>query len=288
MTDQIPGDKLSEEARREAFRDELRLTTENGAGRIVGRISKKVLWGGVGVLAVLGLGGQAVEHYFGNLGLPTSTGPTTTFTAPTTTPSQVSTTTTVSAASADAAFIGLKLIGTAQAPAFTLTDQHGHPYGTHQASGRVTLITFFNKNCNDICPVLGAELKLLLSDLANNASRINIIIVNTDPFSYGASANPLALTQTGLSAYSNVHFLTGPLASLNSIWKSYGIEVKVGVNANQVAHNSVIYFANSTSGLVGFAKPFAAQNANGSFSLSNANIARFAEGLHYETVSLNQ
>ncbi len=286
MTHQTPGEELSEEARREAFRNELRLTTENGAGRIIGRVPKKVLWGGVAVLAVLGLGGQAVEHYFGNIGLPTSSGPTTTFTTPTTAPPH--TTITFSTAIADAAFIGLHPIGSAQAPGFTLTDQHGHPFGTHQAKGHVTLVTFFNKNCNDICPVLGGELKLLLADLGPAAANVDIIIVNTDPFSYGASSDPLALTQTGLSNSANVHFVTGPLASLTTVWKNYGIEVKVGTNANQVAHNSVIDFVSATSALAAIAKPFAQENKLGEFSLSNATMKHFAEGLRYATVSLNQ
>jgi cytochrome oxidase Cu insertion factor (SCO1/SenC/PrrC family) len=240
------------------------------------------------VLAVLGLGGQAVEHYFGNLGLPTSTGPTTTFTTPTTAPTSNATITTKSVASANAAFIGLKPIGTAQAPGFTLTDQHGHAYGTRQARGRATLITFYNKNCNDICPVLGAELKKLLGELGTKASTINIIIVNTDPFSYATSSDPLGLIETGLSTFANVHFVTGPLASLSSVWKDYGVEVKVGASSNQVAHNSVIYFVSPTSGLTAFAKPFAKESKLGVFSLGSADITRFAEGLRFETVSLNQ
>ena len=287
MTNQTPGDELSEEDRRNAFRDELRLTTETGAGRIIGRVPKKILWGGVAVLAVLGLGGQAIEHYFGNLGLPTSSGPTTTFTAPTTLAPHV-TTTTASAASADAAFIGLKPIATAQAPAFSLTDQHGRAYGTRQARGRTTLITFFNKNCNDLCPVEGAELRLVLADFKSTSRALNLIIVNTDPFSYAATSQPLALTLTGLASMPNVHFVTGPLASLNTVWRNYGIEVKVGASAGQVAHNALIYFVGPTSGLEAFAKPFAHQSKGGVFTLSRANISRFAEGLRFATVSLNQ
>src|ERR1700693_5033997 len=130
MNDQGTGEELDEERRREAFREELRLTPELGGGRIVGRISKRVMWWGIAVLAALGLGGQAAEHYFGNLGLPTSgatgasgvsgvagfsgvtgaTGvtPTTIFATPTTVPPLGSPAPSV--ASADAAFIGLKLI----------------------------------------------------------------------------------------------------------------------------------------------------------------------------------
>jgi hypothetical protein len=164
------------------------------------------MWTAIAVLAVLGLGGQAVEHYFGNIGLPTSSAPTTTFTAPTTLPLH-STTTGPSIAAQDSAFIDLKLIGTAAATKFSFTDQHGHTYGTSQARGKVTLVTFYNKNCNDICPVLGAELHDLLSDLGPQASKINIVIVNTDPFSFGATSEPLALTIPRLNTDTNEHRL---------------------------------------------------------------------------------
>lgn len=285
MNENTPGDELSEDARRDAFREELRLTPETGGGRIIGRIPPKVLWGAIAVLAVLGIGGQAVEHYFGNLGLPSTSAPTTTFVAPTTLPGRT-TTTLPSVAAIDAAFIGLRPIGTATAKSFSLVDQHGHNYGTSQAKGKVTIITFYNKNCNDICPVLGAELKKFLADLGTKTSKINVIIVNTDPFSFGASAQPLALTVPGLGADANVHFVTGTVSVLNAVWRSYGVQVNVGANASEVSHNSLIYFITPDTQISAFATPFAKLNKLRQFTLSTADIDRFAQGLELETVSL--
>src|ERR1700686_2342059 len=76
MNDQGTGEELDEERRREAFRDELRLTPELGGGRIVGRISKRVMWWGIAVLAVLGIGGQFLENYMSNTGVAGVTGAT--------------------------------------------------------------------------------------------------------------------------------------------------------------------------------------------------------------------
>ena len=287
MTHHIPGDELSEDERRAAFREELRLTTESGGGRIVGRISKRFMWSAVAVLAVLGLGGQALEHYFGNVGLPTSAGPTTTFTTPTSL-SIGTPTPTPSVAAADEAFINLQLIGTAVASPFTLTDQHSRPYGTLQAKGRVTLVSFFNKNCNDICPVEGAELRQFLTDLGSQSSRVNLIVVNTDPFSYATSEQPLALTVPGLAGRSNVHFVTGTVSNLNDVWRAYGIQVNVGAVASEVSHNSLIYFVTPGSLLAAIATPFARVNKHGRASLSAAQQSRFARGLEFEAMSLLQ
>ncbi len=279
-------DVLSDDQRRAIFRQELSLTSETGAGRIVGRIPPKFARGLLAAMFVLGVGGALAEHYFGNVGLPTSSTPTT-ITTPSTFP-QLGTTTVPNVFTASQAFIGLKFIGTAAPPQFALTDQHGARITPTSSKGKVTLVAFYNKNCNDICPVLGAELRIALSDLRANARHVVVDIVNTDPFSYGVSNDPLALTSTGLSNLGNVHFLNGSVATLNNVWRSFGIQVKVGANANEVAHNSALYFVSPTMQLAALATPFAHESAAGIFSLSPANIQKFARGIQLEAISLMQ
>lgn len=289
MNNNLPSEgDLSDDERRQAFRDELRQTPESGGGgRVIGRIPKKFLQWAIVAFVVLGIGGELVEHYYGNIGLPTSTAPTTTFATPSTIPA-VATTTIPSVITADDAFIGLKPIGTAAVPTFSLTDQHGATITPATTRGKVTLITFFNKNCNDICPVEGAEIRNALRDLGPKASNIAVDIINTDPFSYATSAEPLALTETGLASDANVHFLTGPLANLDAMWKASSIEVKVGATANEVGHNSLVYFVSPSSQLSAFATPFAKRSATGVFSLSNADEQQFGQGMELEAVSLMQ
>ncbi len=286
MNDTTRGeDTLSDDQRRAVFREELGLTSETGAGRIIGRIPKKFTRGIVAAMLVLGIGGELVDHYFGNVGLP-STSASTTFTTPTTFP-QLGTTTVPNVVTASQAFIGLKFIGTAHVPRFTLTDQHGTKVSS-DTRGEVTLIAFFNKNCNDICPVLGAEIRAALADLGPKASRVQVDVINTDPFSYGVSTNPLALVSTGLDHDANVHFLNGPLADLNNVWKSFGIQVNVGATANQVSHNSTLYFVSPTGQLSALASPFARESKAGVFSLGSTEIHKFAQGVELEAISLIQ
>ena len=286
MNDTTRGeDTLSDDQRRAVFREELSLTSETGAGRIIGRIPKKFTRGIVAAMLVLGIGVELVDHYFGHVGLP-STSTSTTFTTPTTFP-QLGTTTVPNVVTASQAFIGLKFIGTAHVPRFTLTDQHGTKVSS-DTRGEVTLIAFFNKNCNDICPVLGAEIRGALADLGPKASRVRVDVINTDPFSYGVSTNPLALVSTGLSHDANVHFLNGPLADLNNVWKSFGIQVNVGATANQVSHNSTLYFVSPTGQLSALASPFARESKAGVFSLGSTEIHKFAQGVELEAISLIQ
>ncbi len=287
MNDNTRGDNvLSDDQRRAVFRKELSLTSETESGRIVGRIPQKFARSILAATIVLGGGGALVEHYFGNVGLPASAPPTT-FATPSTIPF-LGTTTVPSVITASQAFIGLKFIGTANAPHFSLTDQHGATITPATSRGRVTLVAFYNKNCNDICPVIGSELRTALTDLGAKGRNVVVDIINTDPFSYGVSAEPLALTSTGLSTDANVHFLTGSVATLNAVWKSFGIQVSVGTTANEVAHNSSLYFVSPTSQLSALATPFAHESTTGKFSLSRSNIQKFARGVELETISLLQ
>ena len=284
MKDDSQGDSvLSDDQRRAIFREELSLTTETGAGRIIGRIPQKFTNGILAAMIVLGGGGVLVEHYFGNVGLPTSSTPTT-FATPSTIP-LVATTTVPSVITASQAFIGLKFISNARVPHFILTDQHGATI-TSSTPGKVTLIAFFNKNCNDICPVVGAELRTALADLGATARNVEVDIINTDPFSYGVSANPLALSSTRLSGDANVHFLNAPVATLNNVWKSFGIQVNVGATATEVSHNSSLYFVSPSAQLSALATPFAHRSPAGVFSLSSTKIEKFAQGIELATISL--
>ncbi len=139
MNDNTIGDSvLSDDQRRAVFRKELGLTSETGAGRVVGRIPQKFVRGVLVAMVVLGGGGALVEHYFGNVGLPTSSPPTT-FATPSTIP-YLGTTTVPSVITASQAFIGLKFIGTANVPHFSLTDQHGATITPATSKGKVTLV----------------------------------------------------------------------------------------------------------------------------------------------------
>ena len=45
------------------------------------------------------------------------------------------------------------------------------------------MLTFFNGRCNDICPVLAAEISQADVDLGAEATRVSFLTVNTDPMS---------------------------------------------------------------------------------------------------------
>jgi cytochrome oxidase Cu insertion factor (SCO1/SenC/PrrC family) len=238
---------------------------------------KFILWAIV-AFAVLGLGGEALQHFDGNLGLPTTA----------TIPITSTTTTVPGAAQANlpmTEFLGLRDIGTAAAPRFTLKDQAGREWSLSSAKGKVVVLAFY-ANCNDICPVLGAEIKEAHTLLGENASRVDFVIINTNPNDLRFSSSPPALRVPGLLNVANVKFVTGPLSTMNSVWTRYGITIRVGAQLTNETHNNLVYFIDPAGQLRAQVDPFAQENSFGVVSLNAAETHRFALGISNEADSL--
>ncbi len=111
------------------------------------------------------------------------------------------------------------------APGFTLTDQFGQQTSLQQFRGKVVILAFVDSECTTICPLTTAEMLEAKSLLGKAGSQVQLL---------GVDANPDATTDQDVKAYSVAHgmldqwhFMTGPLAQLQSVWKQYGIEVQI-------------------------------------------------------------
>ena len=165
------------------------------------------------------------------------------------------------------------------APPFTLTDQSGQPTPVPAQPPRVVVLTFFNAPCNDICPVVAAEIEQADTDLGAAAADVEFVTVNTDPPALAQSADGPVLSETGLGALPNWHMVTGPLATLDSIWKAYGVSISVDKKTGLEAHNDVMAFIDAQGDLRYRATPFADESTTGTFSLPAASIARWGQGI---------
>jgi len=134
--------------------------------------------------------------------------------------------------------------------------------------------------------VLGPEIRQAEGLLGARATSVEFVVVNTDPNHFAYQSHPPALVSTGLQGFANVQFLTGPLSQLNAVWINYGVSVRVGSVATQVAHNNVMYFISPRGAIRFLAVPFGNENHSGVFSLDATNLHRFAEGIATTAVSL--
>ncbi len=66
-------------------------------------------------------------------------------------------------------------------PAFELTDQDGHAFGTAQLQGRVWVASFLFTSCSQACPVLSSQLANLRSRIAHHGDRVEVVSITVDP-----------------------------------------------------------------------------------------------------------
>ena len=105
------------------------------------------------------------------------------------------------------------------------------------------------------------------------------VTVNTDPLATGSAPAPRAVTSTGLANLANWKYLTGPLRTLDPIWRRYGVAIDVYTKTGRVAHNDVMYFIDRTGRLRIRATPVANESSTGAFSLPGVLVARSAAGI---------
>lgn len=243
-------------------------------------IPLKFVYWALGVVLVLSLGGLIGEHVFSAAGLnpvPTTTPQPPTTTLPVTTPTVP--TPAGSIQTSLGSFMGLSAVTPRPAPAFTLTDQNGQPTSVPAQPPKVVVLTFFDAPCNDICPVLAAEIEQADADLGAEAPEVEFVTVNTDPNALAQSADAAVLSTTRLGALPNWHMVTGPLATLNLLWKTYGVSISVQRKTGLEAHNEVMDFVDPQGELRDRATPFADESTAGSYSLPPASIARWGQGI---------
>lgn len=210
---------------------------------------------------VLGGGGVLLERAFGSTGTPAP--PTTTA------PREIS-------PPSPAAILGARTLSGAPAPAISLLDQSGRAWTLRAHRGRTTLVAFVNASCNDICPVLGAELRQVRADLGSRAP--DIVIVNTDPRATTVTRRPPALVVPHLLTR-RVWFLTGSLRALTAVWAAYGVQVRLTSATAIAVHNDVIYLIDARNRLRDAVTPFANETRTGHFWLDATTQRTFATAL---------
>jgi cytochrome oxidase Cu insertion factor (SCO1/SenC/PrrC family) len=231
--------------------------------------------------AFLGLGGLLFEHLFSSAGLnpvPTPVAKTPTTATTIATPAAVPSGRSTELSAPLPSFMGLSAIRARAAPAFSLTDQSGQPFSL-AGQKKAVVLTFFNGTCDDICPVLAAEIRQADADLGAAAANVEFVTVNTDPSALAVSGLSAAENQSGLGTLSNWHILTGSLTAMNAVWKSYDISISVAKQGGVEAHNEAIYFIDPAGRERDRATPFADESRTGTYSLPPAQVARWGNGI---------
>ena len=178
-----------------------------------------------------------------------------------------------------AGLMGLSPVPVRAAPGFTLTDQHGQRLSVSAFSGKVVVLEFMDSHCTDICPLVSAEFVAAHHDLGPLADKVVFAAVNVNP--YHATVRDVALysDEHQLSSIPDWHFFTGPLASLQAVWRAYGIEVEARGPNVDVVHTSSVYFIDLQGRERYLAAPMADYTQAGAAYLPPGQIAAWGRGI---------
>jgi cytochrome oxidase Cu insertion factor (SCO1/SenC/PrrC family) len=232
--------------------------------------------------AVLGLGGLGLERIFSSAGI--NPVPTAHSTSVTTTTGAAASALVPSSARSQlhaslASFMDLTSAHDTPAPPIDLVNQHGQPYSLSANATKATVLTFFNGPCNDICPVMAAEIARADAVLGPAAAHVEFVTVNTDPSALSVSGLAAAEAASELSSLPNWSILTGSLSAMDHVWRSYGIAITVEQKTGAEAHNNFVYFIDPPGREVYRADPFANESRSGDYSLDSTDIDRWATGI---------
>lgn len=231
--------------------------------------------------AVLGLGGLGLEHLFSATGINPVPAHSTTVTTTTHPAALVP----LPSGQQDqlgaslASFMDLTSMREIPAPPIDLINQSGQPYSLSTSGTKATVLTFFNGPCNDVCPVLAAEIAQADADLGAEAAHVEFVTVNTDPSALSVSGLARAEAASRLSSLSNWTIVTGSLSAIDAVWKSYGITITVAERTGVEAHNNFVYFIDPQGREVYRAAPFANESRSGTYSLPSTDMDRWATGM---------
>jgi protein SCO1 len=124
------------------------------------------------------------------------------------------------------------------APTFTLTDQDGNPFVFQSWRRRAVLVTFGFTTCQDVCPILAANLAFIQQHLEEaDQTSTGLLFITTDP----EHDSPAVLRAYGAQLgadFSTWKFLTGSAQALGPVWRSFGVPVK-RLGAGQVDHTTL-------------------------------------------------
>jgi cytochrome oxidase Cu insertion factor (SCO1/SenC/PrrC family) len=163
-------------------------------------------------------------------------------------------------------------LGNKPAPDFKLVNQFGQPMSLSQFRGRVVVLSFEDSECTTVCPLTTQSMVLAKELLGKAGDSVQLL---------GVDANPDAIKQADVMDYSRVHgminqwdFLTGSLAQLKSVWKSYGIAVQI--ESGQIDHTPALYVVDQQGKLQ---KVYLTQMAYSSITQSAQVLATEVSGL---------
>jgi len=138
---------------------------------------------------------------------------------------------------------------------FSLTGKDGKKVNLNDYRGKVVLMTFGYTYCPDVCPTILSHLKILLRQLGDSASQVQVLFVTVDP----ERDNPDHLYEYVSYFHPSFVGLTGSEEEIAKVAKLYGAAyVKQEVESMSgyfFAHSDTIYLIDPEGRIRGLFNP---------------------------------
>lgn len=134
--------------------------------------------------------------------------------------------------------------GARRAPSFTLVDQEGKTVSLTAYRGRPLVVTFLDPLCRNYCPIEANRLNEVVRSLSP-ADRPAVVAVSVNV--YGNARRFLLEDIRKWQLGTGWRWGVGSAAQLSSVWKRYGIGVRVttrkitGVAVHEIVHTEAAY-----------------------------------------------
>jgi protein SCO1/2 len=146
-------------------------------------------------------------------------------------------------------FAGTALTPVHSAPPLALRNYLGDPVSLETYRGKAVLVTFLYTHCVDVCPVVTANLRLVLQQLGPDARRVQVIAVSVDP--RGDTRKTVAAFLKAHHMTGRMKYLIGTRTQLQPVWNAWHVAaVRDPTSRKLVTHTSVTYGVSATGKLM--------------------------------------
>ena len=112
--------------------------------------------------------------------------------------------------------------------------------------GKTVALTFLDDTCTTDCPVIASEFRTADGYLGGDARRVEMVAINANPRYVTPDYLVAFDQQEGLERVPNWLYLTGSLAQLRQVWKSYGEEVAYLPAGAMIMHGEYAWVIDSS------------------------------------------
>jgi len=129
---------------------------------------------------------------------------------------------------------------------FELVDQNGRSVSLAGLRGKVVVLTFLDPVCTSDCPTIAREFVATGKLLGGTDRNVDLVAIDANPRYLGTQFLQAFDSEQNLGSVPNWHYLSGSLAQLQQVWRSYGVEISYETGGAMIDHSEIAFVIDAT------------------------------------------